>query len=102
MFLSPCNIRSDTEGKSAVSSLVKHFSTFGSDCRGPNNSIQFVGVVQDWEDFDLFRKASIVVIALGTVSLVKTVDQGFQTLTSGQEKFFQGFDFADHFFCNPD
>ena len=44
-----------------------------------------MNVVQDWADFDLFREASIVVIALGVVTLVKTVDQGCQTLTSGHK-----------------
>ena len=41
--------------------------------------------MQDWADFDVHRKASIVVIAVGVVNLVKTVDKGCQTLTSGHK-----------------
>ena len=44
-----------------------------------------VNVVQDWADFDLLCKASIVVIVLGVVNLVNTFDKGCQTLTSGHK-----------------
>ena len=48
-------------------------------------SLSSANAVQDWADFDLLRKASIAVIALGVINLVKTVDKGCQTLTSGHK-----------------
>ena len=44
-----------------------------------------MNTVKDWADFDLLHKAPIVVIALEVVNLVKTVDKGCQTLTSGRK-----------------
>ena len=55
--------------------------------------------MQDWAGFDLLCKASVVVIALGGVNLVKTFDKGCQT-GHKSEKLFQDNDFVDHF-CIP-